>query len=210
MMNKHAYPTRQARPACTAYTIKLVLVLAVSALLTPRAAQAADPFDYDVAPVSGQREASVRLPLISGWFQGRVVQYITTDVSDQGMAKAMGANFAPRLAYAIPSQPRTPGQPSALERIYAVTNFKQATILPSLPEPVGPNSADKNYSPLWLRHEVSWLPGFKPRLLRSEEEILSAEEQGQVAITPTNIVVNCPVIFSEQGGLLPGAKIISR
>jgi hypothetical protein len=38
--------------------------------------------------------------------------------------------------------------------------------------------------------------------------VLEARDQGLVAITKTNIVVNCPVIYTPAGGLLPMAKII--
>jgi hypothetical protein len=45
-------------------------------------------------------------------------------------------------------------------------------------------------------------------VLKSEEEVLSAQSQGLVTIVKTNIVVNCPVIYTPAGGLLPTAKII--
>jgi hypothetical protein len=150
---------------------------------------------------------TAEFPVVSGWYEGHVVQYITTDVSDQEIAKKIGVNFAPRLADAIPSQPRTPGQASPVERIYSFTNFKQGGVLPSIPEPVGANSINKNYSPLWQMHTVTWLPGHEPRVLRSEEEVLAAADKGEVTIKQTNIVINCPVIFSEQGGTLPRVKI---
>ncbi|MGZ3159133.1 MAG: DUF7482 domain-containing protein, partial [Burkholderiaceae bacterium] len=78
---------------------------------------------------------------------------------------------------------------------------------PSIPEPTGADSTNKNYSPLWQIHTVTWLPGHEPHVLRSEEEVLTAADQGQVSIKQTNIVVNCPVIFSEQGGALPRITI---
>jgi hypothetical protein len=152
----------------------------------------------------------IELPLISGWFQGKMVHYVTTDVSDPNAAKEMGANYVPRLANAIPAQPRQPGQGSAIERIYSFGNFKQGGVLPSIPEPTGPGNADRNYSPIWHVHKVNWVAGHTPRVLKSEEEVLEAADKGEVTITQTNIVVNCPVIFSPQGGLLPGAKINIR
>ena len=153
---------------------------------------------------------TIELPLISGWFQGKVVHYVTTDVSDANAAKEMGANYVPRLANAIPAQPRQPGQGSAIERIYSFGNFKQGGVLPSLPEPAGAGNTDRNYSPLWQVQKVNWVAGHVPRVLKSEEEILEAADRGEVTITQTNIVVNCPVIFSPQGGLLPGAKVNLR
>lgn len=151
--------------------------------------------------------AFVQLPLIPGWYAGRRVHYVTTDASDRDAAKAAGANYAPRLENAI-ADAAIPGQRSALERIYAVSNFKQDSILPSTATPVGHESIDTAYSPLWLVHRVAWLPGGTPRTLRSEEEVLDAAENGLVTITPTRIIKNCPVIYSAQDGLLRGAKLI--
>jgi len=47
----------------------------------------------------------------------------------------------------------------------------------------------------------------KPRVLKSEEEVLAAEEAGQVSIEKTNLIVNCPVVFSAEGGTLPNIRI---
>ena len=153
---------------------------------------------------------SIELPLVAGWFDGRAVYYVTTDVSDPQAAQEMGANYVPRLADAIPPQPAHPGQRSAVEHIYSFGNFKQGGVLPSIPTPAGAGNRDSNYSPLWLVRKVNWLPGRTPRVLKSEEDILAAADKGEVAVTPTRIVVNCPVIFSEPGGLLKGAKINLR
>jgi hypothetical protein len=159
-----------------------------------------------MAPAQTRSPAgSIELPLVSGWFDGRAVYYVTTDVSDPRAAQEMGANYVPRLADAIPSQPLHPGQRSAVEHIYSFGNFRQGGVLPSIPRPAG--TGNHNYSPLWLVQKVNWLPGHTPRVLKSEEAILAAADNGEVTVTPTGIVVNCPVIFSEQGGLLKGAKI---
>lgn len=148
----------------------------------------------------------VELPLISGWYDGKVVRYVTTDVSDKKAAADMGANYVPRLANAIVQQPQ-PGQPGAVERIYSFVNFKQGGVLPSLPEPMGSENQNRNYSPLWQVHKVIWLPGKQPRVLKSEEEVLAAEDAGELKIEKTNIIVNCPVVFSADGGPLPNIKI---
>lgn len=165
--------------------------------------------DGSAAPAEAKPPtAFVQLPLVPGWYDGHRVHYITTDASDRNAAKDAGANYAPRLESAIPDSPRAPGQRTVLERIYAVTNFKQDSILPSAPVPVGHESADAAYSPLWLVHRITWLPGTTPRVLRSEEEVLDAEEKKLIAIAPTRIIKNCPVIFSARDGLLRGATLI--
>jgi hypothetical protein len=168
-------------------------------------AQYADP--KPVVTIAKGKLVTAELPVVSGWYEGRAVQYITTDVSDKEIAKKKGLNFVPRLADAIPPLPHTPGQRSSVERIYSFTNFKQGGVLPSIPEPTGADSTNKNYSPLWQMYTVTWLPGHEPHVLRSEEEVLTAADKGQVSIKQTNIVINCPVIFSEQGGALPHIKI---
>ncbi len=149
---------------------------------------------------------TVELPLVSGWFEGKVVRYVTTDVSDRQAATDMNANYVPRLANALNRQPQ-PGQPGAVERIYSFVNAKQGGVLPSLPAPLGAANANLNYSPLWQVHKVRWLPGKKIRLLTSEEQVLAAEEAGDVSIEKTNLVVNCPVVFSAADGALPHAVL---
>ncbi len=187
--------------------VSTIVLFAFFAVVQPASAQYAN--SHPAAPASPSKVVTAEFPVVSGWYEGRVVQYITTDVSDKEIAKKMGVNFVPRLADAIPPLPHMPGQPSSVERIYSFTNFKQGGVLPSIPEPTGADSTNKNYSPLWHMHAVTWLPGHEPRVLRSEEEVLAAADKGEVTIRETNIVINCPVIFSEQGGALPHVKIKS-
>lgn len=136
----------------------------------------------------------VVLPLQPAWFEGRQVHYVTTDVSDAAMARMMGANHVPRLADALPEGPQRPGRRSAVERAYKFPGGEQATVFPSSPKPVGGDNADASYSPLWVLTEVRWQPGKPPRTLRSEEALLAAEQAGEVLLTPTRVVVNCPVV----------------
>jgi hypothetical protein len=48
---------------------------------------------------------------------------------------------------------------------------------------------------------VEWQDGAAPRELRSEEEVLAAQQAGEVEITVTNMVVNCPFVQWEGGSL---------
>ena len=143
--------------------------------------------------------ATVQIPLVQCWYNGQVAYYIQTDASDQGVAEQQGVNFVPRLATAIDSD--------AVDDIFVVTNFTQGNVIPSAPIPTGPGNMDMEYSPLWQVSTVTWEQGTDPRVLRSEEEVLQAQADGLVTIVKTNIVVNCPVIFTPEGGLLPTAKI---
>jgi hypothetical protein len=150
-------------------------------------------------PTGIDRPASVQLPLVQCWYNGQVAYYIQTEASDQQVARQQNVHFVPRLADAITA--------GAVDDIYAITNFTQGNVIPSAPIPAGPDNMDPEYTPLWQVSLVTWNQGTMPHVLRSEAEVLAAQEAGLVTIAQTNIVVNCPVIFTPEGGLLPTAKI---
>jgi hypothetical protein len=128
--------------------------------------------------------------------------YIQTEASDEALAQQQNVNYVPELSNAIAG--------GAVDDIYHVTNYAQGNVIPSAPIPAGPGNTDPNYTPLWQVSLVTWNPGKSPHILKSEEELLNAHAQGLVTIVKTNIVVNCPVIYTPEGGLLPTAKIIGE
>ena len=159
----------------------------------------------DGSAVATNHPSMIGLPLVPGWFEGHRVWYVTTDISDKAMADAGQANYVPRLANALPPEPSVPGKPSAVERIYKFMNVDQPSVLPSIPQPMGGGNTNVNYSPFWQLYAVFWLPGKTPHELRSEQELLDAQDQGLVDIKPLRIIVNCPVVQVEQT-VLQGAK----
>lgn len=157
-----------------------------------------------VHPPAGPGQSS--LPVLSGWFEGEEVFYITTDVSHADVAEAKGANFAPRLGLALPEGRAAPGR-SSVDKVYAVTNFKQASVFASAPFPMGSTSRDTAYSPLWQMVKVTWAAGATPQILRSEEDVLAAVERGAIALEVTRVVLNCPIVHRGPKGALPGVSI---
>lgn len=153
------------------------------------------------------RRPAVQLPLRQGWFDGEEVFYVTTDVSDAGIAAREGANFVPRLADALPRGASRPGQPSSVDRVYAVTNFEQASVFASAPLPMGSANRESAYTPLWRMVAVTWTAGHTPRRLTSEEQILAAEESGAVRLDVTNVVLNCPIVHRGPRGGLEGVVL---
>ena len=152
-----------------------------------------------------QSALTVSLPLNPGWFDGQAVFYITTEVSDPGVARDKGAIFAPRLGDALP--PAGAGQRNPTDRVYAVMNFEQAPVFASAPLPVGPDNRDEAYTPLWQMVMVTWLAGATPRTLRSQEDVLAAEDARQVSLSVTRVVLNCPIVHRAGHGGLPGASM---
>lgn len=146
-------------------------------------------------PSAGHSQAVVAVAVSRAWVDGRTVDYITTDVSDAAAARAMGANHVPRLADALP----LPGRPALLERVYAFAGGEQISIFQSAPTPAGANNTDRAYTPLWRMVAVRWVRPDRVRELKSEEELLAAEERGDVTLELTDTVVNCPVLRSADG-----------
>ena len=147
----------------------------------------------------------IELPLRPGWYEGELVYYISTDASDLAFSKKMGLNYTPRLKDALPPRPKPPGLKTALERIYVFINGEQPSILPSIPEPLGPDSQNLQYSPLWLFYEVYWQEGIKPYEIKDEESLFKAEDKSHVRIVATDLIVNCPIVATADQSLL-GAK----
>ncbi|MCU6432508.1 hypothetical protein LPB67_01785 [Undibacterium sp. Jales W-56] len=166
---------------------------------------ATDTTAKELDKLSDTSVATVELPLHAGWYEGQLVHYISTDMSDQAMAQKAGTNYVSRLAHVLRAP--VPGQPSAVDRVYKFSNFKQGSVFPSAPHRLGYQNASEAYTPLWVVYMVTWQGGAAARTLRSEEEVLAAVEQQEVKLTPTSIVVNCPIIYSAKDGILGGAKI---
>lgn len=143
------------------------------------------------------------LPLSRAWIDGRIVEYITTDISDLAMATMMGANHVPRLSEAL--RPGSAGK-SLVERVYKFPKAEQISVFQSAPYPVGAGNQDRSYSPLWRVVQVHWANPSAARELTSEESVLDAAEKKEVFLEVTDIVVNCPVTRAAGGQALPGVR----
>lgn len=132
------------------------------------------------------------IPLVKGLYDGKDVFYITTEASDSTIASALSkfTNFPVTFA---PALTKVPG--SSLANIYAFKNgVKGGGVLGFQPNVVDSIPGDSMYSPLWKINLVEWKDASKATILGSENEITDAFNSGKVTITPTTIVVNCPII----------------
>jgi hypothetical protein len=154
----------------------------------------------------------VIMPLQVGFFNGAKALYITPEVgvdpnapagiiaAAHQVAKGFNSNFIPTNFGTLPNSP-------AVDDIFVFTNFTQGNVLASAPHPAGPANTDTNYSPLWQVSLVAWNSGRQGRVLTSQTDIQNAASAADVTITKTRIIVECSVIFTPGGGLLPGARI---
>lgn len=154
----------------------------------------------------------VSLPLQVGFFDGATALYITPEVgvdpnapaaiiaAAKQVATGFNSNFIPENFGTLPNSP-------AVDDIFVFTNFTQGNVLASAPHPAGPANTDANYSPLWQISLVSWNSGRRGRVLTSQTDITDAAAAGDVTVQKTPIIVECSVVFTPGGGLLPGSRI---
>ena len=132
------------------------------------------------------------IPLVKGLYDGKDVFYITTEASDSGVASAL-TNFTNFPVTFAPALSKTP--PTASANIYLFKNgIKGVGIMGFQPQVVDSIPGDAKYSPLWKVNVVEWKDPASATILGSEDDVLAAESNGQVTVTSTHFVVNCPII----------------
>jgi hypothetical protein len=138
--------------------------------------------------------APVALPLFKALYDSKGVMFIITEVSDKIMRDQIGnftgspVNYEPNL--------------TKLQDIGQLWIFKngvkgpglmgfQTNVLNSIP-------GDVHYTPLWKVNIVEWKTtgtnATTPTILGSDDIIANAVKKGQITVTPTNVVINCPVV----------------
>jgi hypothetical protein len=201
-----AYPLLEAlmnRRIAPTYLLALTATF-VGSLAIPALAQAQQQVKIPQGSISYEEKPEVTLPLVICWHDGKKDLYIQTEASDPTIAQQQGVNYVPQLSNAIDAPN------GAVDDIYVFTNSEESdqyNILPSEPKPVGPYNRDTAYSPLWQVSKVTWKDGVRQRTLTSEKEVLDAEAKGLVLVEKTRAVLNCPVLYTDAGGLLPKAVV---
>jgi hypothetical protein len=143
----------------------------------------------------------IDVPLMKGYENGNEIFFIATDASDNQTAvqitNATGfkVNFAPLLA-------RTPEE--ARGQAYVFENGIEGEGLLGFQLPViDARPGQDGYSPLLQINLVRWNDeAAQPTELRSEEDIISASNAGQLTVNNTDVIVNHPAV-QWQGGSLP-------
>jgi len=141
----------------------------------------------------------IDIPMKQGYVNGNPVFYINTDISDQKLAGLLTnttgfkVNYAPLIAQA-PSD--------AVAQFYVFKNgMKGNGTLGFQPTVGNAQPGDVSYSPLWKINIVEWKNGVTPSQLMSEKEVLDAKAKGDLTVTPTNIVANCPFVQWHGGSM---------
>jgi hypothetical protein len=143
----------------------------------------------------------IDVPLMKGYENGNEIFFIATDASDNQTAvqitNATGfkVNFAPLLA-------RTPEEARGQAYVFENGIEGEGQLGFQLPV-IDARPGQDGYSPLLQINLVRWNDeAAQPTELRSEEDIISASNAGQLTVNNTDVIVNHPAV-QWQGGSLP-------
>ena len=135
---------------------------------------------------------SIAIPISKGYIDGNIAYFIATDASDEHAVSSITNNTGYPVNYA----PLLNDTPKSMRgQGYVFLNGVQGEAPGGVQLPVA-NAVpgDKDYSPLWQTNFVKWNDNVTPRELKSVEDIMTAQKNGELTITETNIIVNSPAV----------------
>ena len=140
---------------------------------------------------------SIDIPISKGYIDGNIAYFIATDASDEHAVSSITNNTGFTVNYA-PLLTNTPQ--SMLGQGYVFLNGVTGEAPGGVQLPVA-NAVpgDKDYSPLWQTNFVKWNDNATARELKSVQEIMTAQKNGELNITETNIIVNSPAVKWQDG-----------
>jgi hypothetical protein len=168
-------------------TVPIISVLTLVSLLIP------SPFLPQIAALATINTNSSESFLLSkAYVKGNLAYFIATDASNNQTAASIAENVGYKVNYA-PSLTLVPE--SAQQQGYEFLNGIngegafgfQIPIASALP-------GNKGYSPIVQLNFVSWNENATAIELKSEEEIQNAQNNSELDITKTNILINSPAI----------------
>ncbi len=124
---------------------------------------------------------TISQPVTYGYYDGHVDWMLSTDVSTKAAATAGHINYSAALL----AQPA--GKNPALYMISGPAAPNQPMVFSSEP-------GETSYSPLWQEVTVKWKSGVTPVLLVKDDQINELAGKGELTVTPTPVVLNCPIV----------------
>jgi predicted small secreted protein len=135
-------------------------------------------------PIMGPA-SKISRPAFHGYYDGRKVTYLNTDVSSKAEAAAMHINYSASI-----------GRVKGLPEIYLVQGHAASGQLAIF----GSEPGEKNYSPLWSETILTWKASAKPTLVTSDTQVNKIEHTGKLTERDAHVVLNCPIISAAKGG----------
>jgi hypothetical protein len=188
----------------TAVTVLLVIVAGIGYGLygtqAPRSITSTISVQQNPVQLLARVNVPITIPLSHGFAKSSDVFFITTEASDSALAQSLSSETGFKVSFA-PLIAKAPQ--SALSVIYVFTNgLKGDGYLGFQSEVFDSAPGDSNYSPAWKVTQVTWNSGSTPTLLKSTQDISTAQAASQLSVKDTGAVVNCPIV-KWAGGSLP-------
>jgi hypothetical protein len=175
--------------------IPVLIAIAVTSMVAINVSTRQDSF------VQGQSmdnltSSNVNIPVSTGFIDGKIAYFVATDASTQEVASSVSnttgfkVNYAPTLANT---------SDSARQQGFVFLNGfsgeeggplgSQLSVATAVP-------GDPDYSPLFDINYVRWNTNNTSdiRILKSADEIFEAQQNGELTITKSNVVINSPAI----------------
>ena len=124
---------------------------------------------------------AIKRPAMHGYYDGHKDTFLNTDVSDKMQAQQMHINYSPLLGK-VPM--------ADTSEIYLVEGTAAAGQIPVF----GSEPGEATYTPLWHEVTVTWKAGVTPVLLVKDDQIKSLAAKGELTMTHTHVVLNCPIV----------------
>jgi len=197
-MHENSHKMKLSNPSVVVVVVVVVLGLLSSTgvIFFPLVSEQQESEPGSVLKLA-KANVSIDIPISKGYIDGNIAYFIATDASDKHAVSSITnntgfpVNYAPLLNN-ISESIRGQG--------YVFLNGVQGEAPGGFQLPVA-NAVpgDKDYSPLWQTNFVKWNDNATARELKSVEEIMNAQQNGELRITETNIIVNSPAIKWQDG-----------
>lgn len=136
-------------------------------------------------------EGETNFPIVTGFVDGQLVDYTLQEISDPEVTELMREKTGGYLLETVESLAEVPQAATLYLFMNGVTGPNpfgfQMNVIDTAP-------GEGGYSPLWRHTFVTWNEGVGPRELTSEEEIIQAQDAGELTLEAADLVINCPVI----------------
>lgn len=151
-----------------------------------------------MAGMDDMPHTDVRLPPVQGFYEGEEIFFAHPEASDPEVADRLTEMMAGSPVLVVPELADAPAD--AVDDIYVFTNGVegmgpfgfQPDVFPSAP-------GDEDYSPLRRVLLVSWQDEGEARELTSADEVVAAEQAGELDVETTGTVVNMPFLTWPDG-----------
>ena len=135
---------------------------------------------------------AISIPVSKGYVDGNVSYFISTDASEKNVVSSVSNSTKFKINYA-PSLANT-SEPSRQQGYVFINGIKGEGPYGFQLPVASATAGDEGYSPLFEINYVKWNGESNAKVLKTADEVLEAQNNGELTITKSNIVINSPFV----------------